>query len=61
MQTMNKDRTLDDVKHRFEWDAKNFDAIYRLERSPVSRWFNKIFRKAASSSVTRSRSTSRET
>ncbi len=36
----------DDVKHRFEWDAKNFDAIYRLERSPFSRWFNKTFRKA---------------
>lgn len=36
----------EDVKHRFEWDAKNFDAIYRLERSPVSRWFNKTFRKA---------------
>lgn len=36
----------EDVKHRFEWDAKNFDAIYRLESSPVSRWFNKTFRKA---------------
>lgn len=36
----------EDVRHRFEWDAKNFDAIYRLERSPVSRWFNKTFRKA---------------
>jgi len=36
----------EDVKHRFEWDAKNFDAIYRLERSPLSRWFNKTFRKA---------------
>src|SRR4051812_7146725 len=41
-----KDQTLDDVRHRFEWDAKNFDAIYRLEKSPVSRLFNKVFRKA---------------
>jgi 2-polyprenyl-3-methyl-5-hydroxy-6-metoxy-1,4-benzoquinol methylase len=46
METMTKDRSLDDVRHRFEWDAKNFDAIYRLERSPLSRWFNKMFRKA---------------
>jgi 2-polyprenyl-3-methyl-5-hydroxy-6-metoxy-1,4-benzoquinol methylase len=34
------------VRQRFERDARDFDAIYRLERSPWSRWFNKIFRKA---------------
>jgi 2-polyprenyl-3-methyl-5-hydroxy-6-metoxy-1,4-benzoquinol methylase len=40
------DSSLDQVRNRFEWDAKNFDAIYRLERSWTSRWFNKMFRKA---------------
>lgn len=37
---------LDSVRDRFERDARNFDAIYRLERSPISRWFNTTFRKA---------------
>jgi 2-polyprenyl-3-methyl-5-hydroxy-6-metoxy-1,4-benzoquinol methylase len=32
------------VRNRFERDAVSFDAIYRLERSPFSRWFNKTFR-----------------
>jgi 2-polyprenyl-3-methyl-5-hydroxy-6-metoxy-1,4-benzoquinol methylase len=34
------------VRQRFERDARDFDAIYRLERSAWSRWFNKMFRKA---------------
>jgi len=46
METMSNDRSLEEVRKRFEWDAKNFDAIYRLERSPVSRCFNKMFRKS---------------
>ena len=37
---------LDSVRQRFERDARGFDAIYRLERSAWSRWFNKTFRKA---------------
>jgi 2-polyprenyl-3-methyl-5-hydroxy-6-metoxy-1,4-benzoquinol methylase len=43
---MNRDKSLDDVRHRFEWDAKNFASIYRLEKSPLSRAFNRVFRKA---------------
>jgi 2-polyprenyl-3-methyl-5-hydroxy-6-metoxy-1,4-benzoquinol methylase len=46
MQATMKDASRDEVRHRFEWDAENFDAIYRLERSRASRWFNQIFRKA---------------
>jgi 2-polyprenyl-3-methyl-5-hydroxy-6-metoxy-1,4-benzoquinol methylase len=42
---MGKAQSLDEVRNRFEWDAKNFDAIYRLESSRVSRWLNMIFRK----------------
>ena len=38
--------SLDTVRERFEREAESFDAIYRLERSPFSRWFNKTFRKA---------------
>jgi 2-polyprenyl-3-methyl-5-hydroxy-6-metoxy-1,4-benzoquinol methylase len=38
--------SLDSVRQRFEREAQSFDAIYRLERSPFSRWFNKTFRKA---------------
>jgi 2-polyprenyl-3-methyl-5-hydroxy-6-metoxy-1,4-benzoquinol methylase len=34
------------VRDRFEREAKSFDAIYRLERSPYQRWFNTTFRKA---------------
>src|ERR687886_1763113 len=34
------------VRQRFEQDAKSFDAIYRLERSPFWRWVNTTFRKA---------------
>jgi ubiquinone/menaquinone biosynthesis C-methylase UbiE len=37
---------LESVRERFERDADDFDAIYRLERSPFSRWFNTTFRKA---------------
>jgi 2-polyprenyl-3-methyl-5-hydroxy-6-metoxy-1,4-benzoquinol methylase len=40
------EQDLDGVRHRFEWDAENFAAIYRLERSPWSRAFNRVFRKA---------------
>jgi 2-polyprenyl-3-methyl-5-hydroxy-6-metoxy-1,4-benzoquinol methylase len=35
---------LEDVKHRFEWDAANFAAIYG--DSGAWRWFNRFFRKA---------------
>jgi ubiquinone/menaquinone biosynthesis C-methylase UbiE len=38
--------SLETVRQRFERDAESFDAIYRLERSFVSRWFNTTFRKA---------------
>ena len=37
---------LNPVRDRFERDARSFDAIYRLERSAFSRWFNTTFRKA---------------
>ena len=43
---MSKEEAFDQVQHRFEWDAKNFDSIYRLESSPLSRAFNRVFRKA---------------
>lgn len=36
---------LEDVQHRFEWDAANFNAIYNSD-SFVSRLFNRVFRKA---------------
>lgn len=36
---------LEDVKHRFEWDAGNFAAIYKSD-SPGFRLFNRVFRKA---------------
>jgi 2-polyprenyl-3-methyl-5-hydroxy-6-metoxy-1,4-benzoquinol methylase len=35
---------LEDVKHRFEWDAENFAGIYG--GSFISRSFNRVFRKA---------------
>lgn len=38
--------SLDSVRTRFEREAQSFDAIYRLERSPLWRWINKTFRKA---------------
>jgi ubiquinone/menaquinone biosynthesis C-methylase UbiE len=38
--------SLDMVRQRFDREAGSFDAIYRLERSPLSRWFNTTFRKA---------------
>jgi 2-polyprenyl-3-methyl-5-hydroxy-6-metoxy-1,4-benzoquinol methylase len=38
--------SLDAVRRRFEREAESFDAIYRLERSPLSRWFNTTFRRA---------------
>ncbi len=37
---------LEEVKHRFEWDAENFAAIYRSDTSLPQRWFNRVFRKA---------------
>jgi len=46
MGTTKPEQDLDGVRHRFEWDADNFAAIYRLERSPISRAFNRVFRKA---------------
>jgi 2-polyprenyl-3-methyl-5-hydroxy-6-metoxy-1,4-benzoquinol methylase len=36
---------LEEVRHRFEWDAEGFAAIYRSD-SLASRWFNRVFRKA---------------
>jgi 2-polyprenyl-3-methyl-5-hydroxy-6-metoxy-1,4-benzoquinol methylase len=36
---------LEEVKHRFEWDAAGFAAIYESD-SLASRWFNRVFRKA---------------
>lgn len=36
--------SLDDVRYRFEWDARNFAGIYT--GSLASRWFNRLFRKA---------------
>jgi cyclopropane fatty-acyl-phospholipid synthase-like methyltransferase len=36
----------DTVRERFERDARSFDAIYRLERSPFWRWVNTTLRKA---------------
>jgi 2-polyprenyl-3-methyl-5-hydroxy-6-metoxy-1,4-benzoquinol methylase len=36
---------LEEVKHRFEWDAAGFAAIYQSE-TLASRWFNRVFRKA---------------
>jgi 2-polyprenyl-3-methyl-5-hydroxy-6-metoxy-1,4-benzoquinol methylase len=36
---------LEEVRHRFEWDAAGFAAIYHSE-SPATRWFNRVFRKA---------------
>jgi ubiquinone/menaquinone biosynthesis C-methylase UbiE len=37
---------LEDVRHRFEWDAANFAGIYNEESSVASRLFNRVFRKA---------------
>jgi len=37
---------LAEVRQRFEREASDFDAIYRLERSAFWRWFNTTFRKA---------------
>lgn len=39
-------QSLANVKRRFEKEADEFDAIYRLERAPFWRWFNATFRKA---------------
>jgi 2-polyprenyl-3-methyl-5-hydroxy-6-metoxy-1,4-benzoquinol methylase len=36
---------LDEVKHRFEWDAAGFAAIYRSDKLGW-RWFNRVFRRA---------------
>ena len=36
---------LEEVKHRFEWVAAGFAAIYESD-SITSRWFNRVFRKA---------------
>ena len=36
---------LEEVQHRFEWDAKNFAAIYNADSLPT-RLFNRVFRKA---------------
>ena len=34
------------VRRRFDRDAQSFNAIYRADGSRVSRWFNRVFRKA---------------
>jgi ubiquinone/menaquinone biosynthesis C-methylase UbiE len=36
---------LEEVKHRFEWDAAGFAAIYSSD-SLASRWLNRLFRRA---------------
>jgi 2-polyprenyl-3-methyl-5-hydroxy-6-metoxy-1,4-benzoquinol methylase len=36
---------LEDVQHRFEWDAANFAGIYNADSLPT-RLFNRVFRKA---------------
>jgi 2-polyprenyl-3-methyl-5-hydroxy-6-metoxy-1,4-benzoquinol methylase len=36
---------LEEVQHRFEWDAAGFAAIYQSD-SLAWRWFNRVFRKA---------------
>lgn len=36
---------LEEVKHRFEWDAQSFAAIYESD-SFALRWLNRVFRKA---------------
>ncbi len=36
---------LEEVRHRFEWDAAGFAAIYGSD-SLASRWFNRVFRQA---------------
>jgi 2-polyprenyl-3-methyl-5-hydroxy-6-metoxy-1,4-benzoquinol methylase len=36
---------LDEVRHRFEWDAAGFAGIYGSD-SLARRWFNRVFRKA---------------
>lgn len=46
MMATKHENELDGVRSRFEWDADNFAAIYRLESSPWSRAFNRILRKA---------------
>ena len=38
--------TDESVRRRFERDARSFDAIYRIDRSRLSRRFNQVFRKA---------------
>ena len=37
---------LEDVRHRFEWDAANFAAIYDADSSAASRWLNRVLRRA---------------
>ena len=34
------------VRRRFEREAESFDAIYRVERSALARWTNRLLRKA---------------
>jgi len=36
---------LDEVRHRFEWDAEGFASIYRSD-SLAARWFNRALRRA---------------
>ena len=43
--TVHDSRT-ETFRRRFEREAESFDAIYRLERSRLSRWFNRVVRKA---------------
>jgi len=43
---MTKNKATHGVRERFEQEAEAFHAIYRLDRSPLARWFDRIFRKA---------------
>ena len=38
--------TTDEVRERFEWDARDFDSIYRASNSRMGYWANRILRKA---------------
>lgn len=43
--TVDRSRT-ESVRRRFDREAGSFDAIYRLDRSRLSRWFDRVARKA---------------
>jgi len=43
--TVDRSRT-ENVRRRFEREAGSFDAVYRVDRSRLSRWFDRVARKA---------------